>query len=37
VSQAYDVEGLFRDMLLKLYKQKGKDPPNYFFQMDEGY
>ncbi|CAL5191835.1 unnamed protein product [Lathyrus oleraceus] len=34
VSQSYSVEGLLRDMLLNLYKQKGEDPPEDIFQMD---
>ncbi|MCI12124.1 NBS-containing resistance-like protein, partial [Trifolium medium] len=36
VSQSYNVEGLLRDMLLKLYKQKGGDPPQSIYQMDRG-
>ncbi|KAL5057735.1 hypothetical protein RYX36_029339 [Vicia faba] len=36
VSQSYSVEGLLRDMLLNLYKQKGEDPPDDTFQMDRG-
>ncbi|CAI8612427.1 unnamed protein product [Vicia faba] len=36
VSQSYSVEGLSRDMLLNLYKQKGEDPPDDTFQMDRG-
>ncbi|CAL5202272.1 unnamed protein product [Lathyrus oleraceus] len=36
VSQSYNVEGLLRDMLLKLYKQNGRDHPKDLFQMDRG-
>ncbi|KAK2441048.1 disease resistance protein RPM1 [Trifolium repens] len=36
VSQSYDVEGLLRDILLKIYKQKGNDPPGGIYQMDRG-
>ncbi|XP_045822280.1 putative disease resistance protein RGA3 [Trifolium pratense] len=36
VSQSYDVEGLLRDMLLKFYKQQGKNPPDSIYQMDRG-
>ncbi|GAU29560.1 hypothetical protein TSUD_153100 [Trifolium subterraneum] len=35
VSQTYDVEKLLRDMLLKLYKQKGHNPPQNINQMDQ--
>ncbi|GAU41204.1 hypothetical protein TSUD_128800 [Trifolium subterraneum] len=35
VSQTYDVEELLRDMLLKLYKQKGDNPPQNINQMDQ--
>ena len=34
VSQSYNAEGLLRDMLLKLYKQKGEDLPEGISQMD---
>ncbi|RHN67246.1 putative P-loop containing nucleoside triphosphate hydrolase, leucine-rich repeat domain, L [Medicago truncatula] len=36
VSQSYDVEGLLRDMLLKIYKQIGDNPTQNFYQMDRG-
>jgi disease resistance protein RPM1 len=36
VSQSYDVEGLLRDMLLKIYKQKGNDQTGAIYQMDRG-
>ncbi|RHN67257.1 putative P-loop containing nucleoside triphosphate hydrolase, leucine-rich repeat domain, L [Medicago truncatula] len=36
VSQSYDVEGLLREMLLKLYKQKGDNPHQSIYQMDRG-
>ena len=36
VSQSYNVEGLLRDMLLKLYKQKEENPPHGIYQMDQG-
>ncbi|CAK8565678.1 unnamed protein product [Lathyrus sativus] len=36
VSQSYNVEGLLRDMLLKLYRQNGRDHPKDLFQMDRG-
>jgi disease resistance protein RPM1 len=35
VSQTYDVKEVLRDMLLKLYKQKGDNPPQNINQMDQ--
>ncbi|RHN67262.1 putative P-loop containing nucleoside triphosphate hydrolase, leucine-rich repeat domain, L [Medicago truncatula] len=36
VSQSYEVEGLLRDMLPKIYKQEGDNPPSSIYQMDRG-
>ncbi|KAK2387035.1 disease resistance protein RPM1 [Trifolium repens] len=36
VSESYYIEGLLRDMLNELYKQKGNSPPQDTSQMDRG-
>ncbi|XP_024635308.1 disease resistance protein RPM1 isoform X1 [Medicago truncatula] len=34
VSRPYNIETLLRDILLEIYKQQGKDPPQSLHQMD---